>query len=90
MSEDRFSVGDRVRVLPRVEGGNPRTPAYAKGHAGVITACHGVIVNPLDHHQPYPPLYSVTFRVADLPGPAGGPDLVVADLHEEWLEPSEG
>lgn len=86
MTGDRFSVGDRVRVANGVEGGSPRTPPYVRGRTGVVSACHGVIVNPLDHHHPYPPLYSVTFRVADLAGPEG-PDLVVADLHEEWLEP---
>jgi hypothetical protein len=53
----------------------------------VVTERHGVIVNPLDHHYPYPPLYSVAFRVQDLDGPAG-PDMVIADLHDEWLEPA--
>lgn len=86
MSDDRYSIGDRVKVLSTVEEGNPRTPPYVRGRTGVVTARHGVIVNPLDHHHPYPPLYSVTFRVADLEGP-DGPDLVVADLHEEWLVP---
>jgi hypothetical protein len=52
----------------------------------MVTERHGVIVNPLDHHFPYPPLYSVAFLVEDLDGPAGA-DLVIADLHDEWLEP---
>lgn len=85
--EERFAPGDRVRVLTERVGGNPRTPTYAKGRTGVVTARHGIIDNPLDHHHPYPPLYSVEFRVEDLTGPAGG-DLVVADLHDEWLEPA--
>lgn len=85
MSGARFRVGDRVRVLSHTEG-NPRTPQYTKGRTGMVTACHGVIDNPLDHHQPYPPLYSVIFPVT---APSGRPgrDAVVADLHEEWLEP---
>lgn len=83
----RFLPGDRVRVLSERTGGNPRTPRYVRGRTGVVTARHGVIDNPLDHHHPYPPLYSVEFRVEDLAGP-GGDDLVVADLHEEWLEPA--
>lgn len=87
MSEDRFSVGDRVRVRTHADGGNPRTPAYTKGRTGVVTERHGIIVNPLDHHCPYPPLYSVAFRTVDLDGPQG-PDLVIADLHDEWLEPA--
>ena len=80
-------MGDRVRVRSDVDGGNPRTPSYAKGRIGTVTAFHGVVVNPLDHHQPYPPLYTIVFRVADLSGNTT-PDLVTADLHEEWLEPA--
>lgn len=85
MKSGKFAEGERVRVRTHVDGGNPRTPAYARGRDGVITALHGVIDNPLDHHQPYPPLYTIAFRVEDLTGIAG-PDLVMADLHEEWLE----
>lgn len=83
----RFAPGDRVRVLTRVDGGNPRTPHYLRGRVGVVTELHGVIVNPLDHPSPYPPLYSVAFRVEELTGPPG-PDLVIADLHDDWLEPA--
>ncbi len=85
MTDERFRIGDRVRVLETCPGGNPRTPHYVRGRVGIVTARHGVIVNPLDHHQPYPPLYTVTFRVEDLGGPPGR-DLVTADLHDEWLE----
>lgn len=79
-------MGDRVRVRSHVEDGNPRTPAYTKDRAGMVTAVHGVIDNPLDHHHPYPPLYTIVFRVADLSGKASA-DLVTADIHEEWLQP---
>lgn len=85
--EERFAPGDRVWVRHECEGGNPRTPHYLRGRVGVVTEGHGVIVNPLDHHSPYPPLYSVAFRVEDLAGPQGR-DLVIADLHDEWLEPA--
>jgi hypothetical protein len=84
---ERFTLGDRVRVLTERPGGNPRTPHYVRGRVGVITERHGIIVNPLDHLRTYPPLYSVEFRVEDLDG-ATGDDLVIADLHDEWLEPA--
>ena len=74
----RFQVGDRVRVLEDVAGGNPRTPRYLRGRTGTVVACHGIVVNPLDHQQPYPPLYSIVFTT-----PEG--DEVLADIHEEWL-----
>lgn len=86
MNDGRYMVGDRVRVRSHVDGGNPRTPDYTKGHVGEVAALHGVIENPLDHHHPYPPLYTIVFRVEELTG-RRGPDLVTADLHEEWLEP---
>lgn len=73
-----FQVGDRVRVLEDVAGGNPRTPRYLRGRTGTVVSHHGVVVNPLDHRQPYPPLYSIVFTM-----PEG--DEVLADIHEEWL-----
>jgi nitrile hydratase len=77
----RFREGDRVRVLEEVRGGNPRTPRYLRGRTGTVVLRHGVVVNPLDHREPYPPLYSVVFRLPD-------GDEVLADLHDEWLEPT--
>lgn len=82
----RFREGDRVRVLDGVDGGNPRTPRYLRGWIGTVVRAHGIVVNPLDHHEPYPPLYSVVF-----PLPAGRGqrrDEVLADLHDEWLTPA--
>jgi nitrile hydratase subunit beta len=78
----RFQVGDRVRVLDDVPGGNPRTPEYLRGRTGTVVAYHGVVVNPLDHQQPYPPLYSVVFTLTDA---QGAEDEVLGDIHEEWL-----
>jgi nitrile hydratase subunit beta len=78
----RFREGDPVRVLEDVPDGNPRTPHYLRGHTGTVVRRHGVVVNPLDHREPYPPLYSVVFQLAD-------GDEVLADLHDEWLTPAE-
>ena len=79
----RFREGDRVRVRAEAPGGNPRTPAYLRGRTGTVVLRHGIVDNPLDHHDPYPPLYSVLFAL-----PGQEPDEVLADLHEEWLEPA--
>jgi hypothetical protein len=78
---DRFGVGDRVRVLDDVPGGNPRTPHYLRGRTGTVVRAHGVVENPLDHRDTYPPLYTVVFPLP------GGQDEIVADVHEEWLTP---
>jgi hypothetical protein len=78
----RFQVGDRVRVLDDVATGNPRTPTYLRGRTGTVVAFHGIVVNPLDHRHPYPPLYSIVFTVTDA---QGAEDEVLGDIHEEWL-----
>jgi hypothetical protein len=78
VSDDRFREGDRVRVLTDAPDGNPRTPQYLRGRTGTVVQRHGVVVNPLDHRDPYPPLYSVVFPLRD-------GDEVLADLHEDWL-----
>ena len=81
VSPQRFEVGNLVRVLEEVPGGNPRTPRYLRGRTGTVVACHGMVENPLDHRDVYPPLYSVVFTTPD-----GGPyDEVVADIHDDWL-----
>lgn len=87
LGRGRFQVGDRVRVLLEARGGNPRTPSYVHGRTGHVTHAYGVLVNPLDHADPYPPLYTVVFEVAHLFDPAN-PDQVAVDLHEDWLEPT--
>lgn len=80
--EHRFHEGDHVQVLTAVPEGNPRTPRYLLGRIGTVVAYHGVVVNPLDHQRPYPPLYSVVFPIPDRRDPH---DEVLADIHEEWL-----
>jgi hypothetical protein len=75
-----------VRVRTEAPGGNPRTPRYLRGWIGIVVRRHGVVENPLDHREAYPPLYSVVFALADGRHPH---DEVLADIHEEWLEPAD-
>lgn len=74
-----FSNNQRVVVLAENPAGNPRTPPYLRGKAGTIMKSHGVVVNPLDHREPYPPLYTVLFELES-------GDEVSADIHEDWLK----
>lgn len=78
----RFAVGDHARVATRREDGNPRTPSYLRGQIGEIVATHGVVSNPIDHADLYPPLYTLRFALGSTAG-----DEVWADIHEDWLEP---
>lgn len=75
-----FDVGQRVAVLSESPGGSPRTPQYLRGRIGTVVGSHGVVVNPIDHRDAYPPLYTVLFEFES-------GDEVTADIHEEWLEP---
>lgn len=86
--EHRFHVGDRVQVKQTNPIGNPRTPTYVLGKKGVVTALHGRMANPRDHHGIYPPLCSVLFPVHEVFG-GGSRDTLSVDLHEEWLVESE-
>ncbi len=81
----RFRVGDRVVVKRENPSGNPRTPHYVRGKNGVITEVHGVINNPVDHRDLYPPLYTVMFTLKEVFGREANESLWV-DVHEEWLE----
>lgn len=89
MDTSTFAIGDPVfvRTSPRFPTNNPRTPAYAKGKPARIVAVHGRVANPLDHHAPYEPLYTVIFDGRDVFTDAADHQ-VVADIHEEWLEPA--
>lgn len=83
----RFRTGDTVRVRRDLAAGNPRTPRYVRGKAGVVAALHGSIPNPLDHRGLYPPLYTIVFQVRDV-FPGRGDGTLHVDVHEDWLEPA--
>lgn len=81
-----FKLGDRVRVKEANPDGNPRTPPYIRGKAGVVIALHGRIDNPIDHRDVYPPLYTVEFAVREVFG-SDSADRLAVDIHDDWLDP---
>ena len=85
MTEHRFAVGDRVRIVSDNPDGNPRTPRYARGRVGVVEQLHGMIANPLDHRETYPPLCTLVIGVeSNRHG-----DAIALDIHEDWLQAAE-
>ncbi|MGI0092097.1 MAG: SH3-like domain-containing protein [Nitrososphaerales archaeon] len=94
MSEEKdqnckFRLGQKVRVKQE----NPvshviRTPEFVRGRVGCITASYGIIHNPIDHHDIFPPLYTVQFELRHLFETGDTGDKFCADLHEDWLEPA--
>jgi nitrile hydratase len=97
MADARYAPGDRVRVrLAWPEAGpqrvHIRTPHYLRGRAGVIERLFGAYPNPEElafgkPGLPAQPLYHVRFDHAPLWNRPPGPDAVVADIYEHWLEP---
>jgi hypothetical protein len=85
----RFRAGDRVKVRsgPTHATDNPRTPAYTVGATGTVIGVHGVVINPMDHHLAYPPMYSVRFEAREMFG-TSATHAIIAEVHEEWLDPA--
>lgn len=90
-----FAAGDRVRVRADWPEGRGvpvhiRTPAYLRGHAGIVERALGNFPNPEDLAFGRPAaarrLYRVVFPRRAL-WPGGAPaDSVSADIYEHWLE----
>lgn len=93
-----FAPGDRVQTRSPAEnahvpGGHIRLPAYAAGKTGRVILSHGCHVFPdTNAHglgEAPEPLYTVTFRSADLWPDAENPtDEVTLDLWQSYLAPA--
>lgn len=91
----RFAPGDRVAVRKAWLPGHVRTPAYIRGHVGVVERLCGPYPNPeeLAYRRlglPAQPLYRVRFRQIDVwPDYAGNlADTLEIELYQHWLEPA--
>lgn len=87
-----LSPGTRVTVREHYPPGHVRTPAYVRGHRGVITRKIGDFANPEtlalgQDGLPLKALYEVKFKQKDLwPDYAGAEnDSLLIDLYENWL-----
>ena len=90
-TEARFTVGDRVRVLPVSPAGHVRAPKFCRGHVGTVlhrapkfsfpdTSAHGG-----ERRKEH--TYHVEFSAQALwPSEGGANDSVVVDLWDGYLE----
>jgi len=90
----RYAPGDRVTIRTGPPEDHCRVPTYLRGHSGEVTEGGGHYRNPslrAVHKPGLPalPLYRVRFRQADLWQAAAGPDTLMADIYEHWLEPAK-
>jgi len=89
----RYRPGDVVRVRTGPPEPHCRTPFYLRGQIGVITGIAGGYRDPslMAFHKPDLPmrlLYRVQFRHQDIWHANAGPDRIMADLYEHWLDPA--
>lgn len=89
----RYAPGDPVRVREGPPELHCRTPFYLRGRPGVVAEIAGIYRDPSKlalHHAGLPeiPLYRVRFAQSDLWQGPQGPDTLVADIYEHWLEPA--
>lgn len=98
MSEpaQRYSVGDRVRILDLGKPGHVRTPTYARHKTGTIERYCGNFVNAEDRAYgrwdgPPIPLYRVRLQQNDLwPDYEGAPgDVLELEIYDHWLAPAD-
>lgn len=95
MTEARYKVGDRVRVMQAYPPGHIRSPFYIRGCVGEIERLCGVFSNPeelaqMRSGQPAQPLYRVRFRQKDVwPDYKGGlSDVLEVEIYQHWLDPA--
>ena len=91
-----FEIGDRVTVRSAWPPGHVRTPAYIRGHSGMIVASLGAYPNPeeLAYRRPglpAPMLYRVRFNQRDVWPDYRGPmtDTLDIEIYNHWLEPAK-
>ena len=92
--ENRFDVGNFVRVKSINRPAHIRTPGYVRGKTGQIRTIHGSFPNPEkmaygSDGLPPVPLYGVLFELADLWDEHSGNSKMIVDIYEHWLEPSK-
>ena len=88
----RFSVGDRVRVVAVEHGGHTRCPGYVRGRVGTVVRVDDRFSLPdVEAHSPRRVLegtYGVRFAAQDLWTDADARSAVHVDLWDSYLEPA--
>ena len=90
--EQRFAVGDRVRVVARPHGGHSRCPGYVRGRIGEVTRVDGRFSLPdVEAHSTRrveEGTYGVRFTARELWEDADARASVHVDLWDSYLEPA--
>lgn len=95
MTDARFSVGQKVRIVDRSPPVHHRVPAYAKGRVGVIERVCGRHGQPETYirgdGEPVTRLYRVRISQPELWSDYSGAesDKLDIEIFEHWLEPAK-
>lgn len=94
-ADQRFQIGDVVRVLHLGKSGHVRIPFYVRGKTGKVVQYCGSYLNPEDlaigkTGGPVIDLYRVSFSQRDLWSDEGVPDqdTLIIEIYDHWLEPA--
>ena len=95
MTQAKYRVGEKVRVMKAYPPGHLRTPFYIRGRTGTVERICGAFPNPEELAQmrdglPPQPLYRVRFLQKDVwPDYQGSAaDVVEIEIFQHWLEPA--
>jgi len=95
VTQAKYRVGEKVRVMKAYPPGHLRTPFYIRGRTGTVERICGAFPNPEELAQmrdglPPQPLYRVRFLQKDVwPDYQGSAaDVVEIEIFQHWLEPA--
>lgn len=84
MVEYKFSVGERVKIIPENPWDGKRFPGYIADRTGMVEAVRGRLSDPMDH-QERAPLYLVRFEIDKKGQKRGEKHSILAEVFEDWM-----
>lgn len=84
MAEYKFSVGERVKIIPENPWDGKRFPGYIADRTGMVEVVRGRLSDPMDH-QERAPLYLVRFEIDKKGQKRGEKHSILAEVFEDWM-----
>ncbi len=80
----KFSIGERIKIIPANPWDGKRFPNYIAGRIGVIEDVRGRISDPMDHAE-RPPLYLIRFDIVEKSEKRSQQHIILAEVFEDWV-----
>jgi len=81
---NKFSVEERIRIIPANPLDGKRFPDYIAGRSGVIEEVRGRISDPMDHPE-RPALYLVRFEIDQDSKKGNSKHSILVEVFEDWI-----